>query len=163
MAGTRNFLGEFHYTVDVKGRVNLPARFRNARPEETEFVVTLGIDPCLYVVPSTEWLKFERSLEEISTLVRSHRTFLRDQTRYATPPTHFDKQGRILIPKNLLQSSKYNFTFLNLFSPNIFVGKYTFIVTLGFSIFKLLILSPQSLLHFSLPFKKLLTFYLSIK
>ncbi|MBL7052176.1 MAG: division/cell wall cluster transcriptional repressor MraZ [Candidatus Marinimicrobia bacterium] len=105
MVETRNYIGEFHYTVDSKGRVNLPSKFRNARVDETVFVVTRGLDPCIYVYPLSEWNKMENGLGNLSQLRRPDRTFLRNMTRYATHTT-YDAQGRIIVPKVLLDYAK---------------------------------------------------------
>jgi len=101
MVETRNYIGEFHYTVDSKGRINLPSKFRNARADETVFVITRGLDPCVYVYPFSEWNKMENGLNNLSQLRRPDRTFLRNMTRHATHTT-YDAQGRIILPKVLL-------------------------------------------------------------
>lgn len=97
------FTGEYSYTIDAKGRVNIPAKFRQALSLENEdsFVVTRGLDPCVWVYPSTAWKSIETELKNLSSLSAVNRTFIRSTARYATPVT-YDKQGRIQIPPPLI-------------------------------------------------------------
>ncbi|MBT3997879.1 MAG: division/cell wall cluster transcriptional repressor MraZ [Candidatus Marinimicrobia bacterium] len=98
------FSGEYSYSIDSKGRVNIPAKFRQALSVENEntFVITRGMDPCVWVYPLTEWKFIETELRELSSLASLNRTFIRNTTRYATPVT-FDKQGRIQITSSLIE------------------------------------------------------------
>lgn len=90
------FLGEYSHSADAKGRVFIPAKFRDELGEG--FVVTRGIDPCLCVYPKTEWEKFSAKIDEFPTVqARKVRRFLYSA---ATDPTP-DSQGRILIPSVL--------------------------------------------------------------
>jgi MraZ protein len=54
------FLGEYNHSIDAKGRLIVPAKFREELGEE--FVVTKGLDGCLYIYPNNEWDKFEKKL-----------------------------------------------------------------------------------------------------
>ena len=98
------FSGEYSYSIDTKGRVNIPAKFRQALTAENDntFVITRGMDRCVWVYPLTEWKFIESELRELSSLASIHRTFIRNTTRYATPVT-YDKQGRIQITPSLVE------------------------------------------------------------
>jgi MraZ protein len=92
------FLGEFVHTVDDKGRLTIPARFR--ADLDKGLVVTRGIDRCLVIYPMEEW---ERLAEQVSALpmtdrrARAFRRLVFANASDATP----DKQGRVLIPPRL--------------------------------------------------------------
>ena len=51
------FIGEYKHTVDAKGRVSMPAKFRSGEEGES-FYVTRGLDGCLFVYSKEEWTKF---------------------------------------------------------------------------------------------------------
>ncbi|MEA3339215.1 MAG: division/cell wall cluster transcriptional repressor MraZ [Chloroflexota bacterium] len=92
------FLGEFVHTIDEKGRLTVPAKFRDDLA--TGLVVTRGIDRCLAIYPLEEW---EQLAEKVSTLPmtdRSARAFRRLVFAGASDAIP-DKQGRVLIPPNL--------------------------------------------------------------
>ena len=95
------FLGEFIHTTDSKGRVFIPAKFREALGET--FVVTRGIDNCLSVYPLSEWEKFSARIDAMP-LVQA-----RDVRRFfysAACDTSLDSQGRVLIPQVLREYAK---------------------------------------------------------
>lgn len=92
------FLGEFQHTLDDKGRVILPARFRERL--STGLVVTRGMDRCLDVWPRSA---YEKRVEETRALPREHRR-ARWHRRLLTSGAHDDvpdSQGRIVIPTRL--------------------------------------------------------------
>lgn len=97
------FIGEYAYTIDQKGRVNIPAKFRQVLTEinEQTFVVTKGLDPCVWVYPQIIWQDIMAGLRNLSSLSAVNRTFIRSTTRYASFTT-YDKQGRIQIPQALI-------------------------------------------------------------
>ena len=97
------FTGEFSYSLDAKGRVNIPAKFRNGLSTDNEqsFVITRGMDPCVWVYPVTIWQSIEDELRRLSSLSRINRSFVRSTVRYASTVQH-DKQGRIAITPNLI-------------------------------------------------------------
>ena len=97
------FTGEFSYTVDAKGRVNIPSKFRKVLSVENEdtFVITRGMDPCVWVYPIVVWQNIENDLKNLSSLSAINRTFVRNTVRYATPLT-YDGQGRIQLTNNLI-------------------------------------------------------------
>ena len=98
------FIGEYAYALDSKGRVNIPAKFRQALSKDNKntFVITRGMDSCVWVYPLTQWQKIETDLRNLSSLSNIHRAFVRNTARYATPST-YDKQGRIILSPSLIQ------------------------------------------------------------
>ena len=98
------FIGEYAYSIDAKSRVNIPARFRQALSVENEetFFTTRGFDACIYVIPAIVWQNMEMELSNLSSVSETNRSFIRNQTRHASPST-YDKQGRIKIPASLLE------------------------------------------------------------
>ena len=102
------FTGEFAYTVDGKGRVNIPAKFRQALSPDNDqtFVITKGLDPCIYAYPLSTWQsQIESALRNLSSINAVNRRFIRDMVRYAST-VRFDKQGRIPLTQILLQHAK---------------------------------------------------------
>ena len=55
------FTGEYQYSLDSKGRINIPAKFRQSlsKNNQNTFVTTRGQDPCIWIYPLTEWKKIE--------------------------------------------------------------------------------------------------------
>jgi len=101
------FTGEYQYSLDSKGRVNIPAKFRQALSKKNlnTFVATRGQDPCVWIYPITEWKKIEDELRNLSSVSGVHRTFVRQIARSATPST-CDKQGRITLSPSLISFSQ---------------------------------------------------------
>lgn len=92
------FLGEFEHTVDDKGRLTIPARFR--KQLDAGLVVTKGIDPCLWLYPTDGW---EGLAQKISALPRTDpkaREFRR-QVFGGASDAAADKQGRVNLPPYL--------------------------------------------------------------
>lgn len=98
-----SFKGSYAYSVDSKGRINIPARLRKyVSPDANDtFVVTRGYEQCLYVYPLDEWNKFEDSIRQLSSTNPRHRFFMRTLLEHATE-SQLDGQFRITIPKELL-------------------------------------------------------------
>ena len=98
------FTGEYAYSLDSKGRVNIPAKFRQVLSEDNEntFVIARGMDPCIWVYPLAQWKEIETNLRSLSSLSKIHRTFVRNTARYASPST-YDKQGRITLTPSLIE------------------------------------------------------------
>ena len=98
------FIGEYAYALDSKGRVNIPAKFRQALSKDNKntFVITRGMDSCIWVYPLTQWQIIETDLRNLSSLSIIHRTFVRNTARYASPST-YDKQGRITLSPSLIE------------------------------------------------------------
>lgn len=88
-------MGEYNHTIDAKGRLIVPAKFRE--PLGAEFVVTKGLDGCLFVYPDAEWKKFEEKLRSLPLTDPNARKFSRFFLAGAAP-CELDKQGRILLP-----------------------------------------------------------------
>jgi len=89
------FLGRFEHTLDDKGRLTIPAKYRNTLA--TGVVITRGLDGCLYVIPSSEWEDIAGKIRSLSLLKKGARSFVRLFFAEATDCIP-DKQGRVLIP-----------------------------------------------------------------
>lgn len=94
------FMGEYQHSVDAKGRLIVPAKFREALGEA--FVVTRGLDNCLFGYPMNEWRKLEEKLKDLPMTKKDTRAFARFFFSGATE-VEIDKQGRINIPATLMQ------------------------------------------------------------
>ncbi len=92
------FMGEYNHTVDAKGRLIIPSRFREEL--KNEFIVTKGLDGCLFVFPGNEWQIFEEKLKALPLTNKNARQFSRFFVAGATP-CELDRQGRILVPQTL--------------------------------------------------------------
>ncbi len=91
-------LGEYRHNVDVKGRVSVPSKFRDDLGQS--FVVTKGLDNCLFMYSKAEWETFEEKLKQLPLTNADARTFIRFFFAGATE-VEVDKQGRINIPQVL--------------------------------------------------------------
>lgn len=94
------YLGQYTHTVDDKGRVSLPARFRNGEPGET-FVAMRGLGPCLFLYPVGEWRKVVERLERQKARVDPEQRRFYLQLMQHTAEATIDSQGRITIPPHL--------------------------------------------------------------
>ena len=92
------FMGEYSHTIDTKGRLIIPSRFREELGET--FVVTKGLDGCLFVFSDEEWKAFEIKLKSLPLTNKNARQFARFFVAGATP-CELDKQWRILLPATL--------------------------------------------------------------
>lgn len=92
------FIGEYNHSVDTKGRMNVPAKFREDLGER--FYMTKGLDNCLFMFPEAEWRVFEEKLKTLPLTNRNARAFVRLFFAGATECT-LDKQGRVNIPQTL--------------------------------------------------------------
>jgi len=97
-------LGEHAHTIDDKGRLTLPARFRQALADGV--VVTRGMDGCLYAYAKAEWQQLVESrlatLDPLSREGRLMQRFFFSGAAEAVP----DRQGRVLLPAALVESAK---------------------------------------------------------
>lgn len=96
------FRGRYTHTIDVKGRVSIPSRFRevlNGRTEQA-FMITNDLDPCLVAYPMEEWMEMEKRLQSLPSFVPETVQFRRFFISGAQE-CPVDRQGRILIPSNL--------------------------------------------------------------
>ncbi len=89
------FMGEYNHTIDSKGRLIVPAKFRETLGDE--FVVTKGLDGCLFVYPNEEWQAFTEKLKSLPMSNKNSRQFSRFFLAGAAA-CEVDKQGRILLP-----------------------------------------------------------------
>ena len=97
------FTGEFSYTLDAKGRLIIPSKFRSALSPDNDksFVITKGMDLCVVAYPLVEWQqRVESGLRELSATSQRNRLFVRSLTRFATT-VKLDGQGRIQITQFL--------------------------------------------------------------
>ncbi len=92
------FMGEFSHSLDAKGRLIMPAKYREQLGEK--FVVTKGTEKCLSVYSMEEWQDIEKSFRDILRTGKVARQFARSFFAGAAE-IEIDKQGRILIPQNL--------------------------------------------------------------
>ena len=97
------FMGEYNHTVDAKGRLIVPSKFREQLGDE--FVVTKGLDGCLFVYENTEWKALEEKLHALPLTNANARKFSRFFLAGATT-CEVDKQGRILLPAVLRDFAK---------------------------------------------------------
>ena len=92
------FIGEYEHSVDAKGRVIMPAKLREDIGEK--FIVTKGLDGCLFAYSQNEWTNFEEKLKTLPLTNKNARDFVRFFLSGAVE-CEIDKQGRFLIPNNL--------------------------------------------------------------
>jgi MraZ protein len=97
------FIGEYQHTTDEKGRLIIPSKFRELLGQE--FVMTKGLDNCLFVYPKAEWEVLETKLKSLPLTNKDARAFVRFFFSGASESS-LDKQGRVLIPGNLRLHSK---------------------------------------------------------
>ncbi|MBD7936823.1 MULTISPECIES: division/cell wall cluster transcriptional repressor MraZ [Cytobacillus] len=97
------FMGEYHHNVDTKGRLIVPAKFRENLGEI--FVLTRGLDQCLFGYPLTEWKELEEKLKALPMTKKDARAFTRFFFSGATE-CEIDKQGRVNIASPLMQYAK---------------------------------------------------------
>ena len=91
-------IGEYEHTIDAKGRLSMPSKLRRDMGEA--FIVTKGLDGCLFAFSSEEWKNFETKLKALPLSDKNARNFVRFFLAGATE-CELDKQGRFLIPSNL--------------------------------------------------------------
>ncbi len=111
------FLGEFEHSVDSKGRVAIPAKFRSQL--ETGLVVTCGFERCLQVYPMTTWNVLSQEVSKLPLSELDARNLRRLLFARAFD-TELDKQGRILLPAQLR-------TYAGLTETAIFAGMNTYL------------------------------------
>lgn len=97
------FIGEHQHSLDEKGRIIIPSKFR--ADLGLEFVMTKGLDNCLFIYPKSEWSILEEKLKTLPLTNKDARAFVRFFFSGASEST-LDKQGRVLIPANLREHSK---------------------------------------------------------
>lgn len=93
------FIGEYHHTIDEKGRLTLPSKVRTELKDN--FIVTRGLDGCLFVYPASEWDNIIDKYRELPN-TKDARNFMRFFLSGATTAS-LDKQGRVNIPSPLIE------------------------------------------------------------
>jgi MraZ protein len=96
-------MGEYQHNIDSKGRLAIPAKFREGLGET--FIATRGLDNCLFVYPKEEWLQLESKLKALPFTQANARAFVRFLFSGATELS-IDKQGRVVIPNHLREYAK---------------------------------------------------------
>ncbi len=99
------FLGEYTHTLDDKGRLTLPARWREDLGDEV--VITRGLDPCLFVFPKSKFEIIAREYDQLGLGKSDARALSRFLFAKATSDA-LDKQGRIIIPQSLREFAGIN-------------------------------------------------------
>lgn len=94
------FIGEYQHAIDTKNRMIIPSKFRDYLDDK--FVVTKGLDNCLYAYPMDEWANLEQKLRALPLSSKDARTFVRFIFSGAVE-CELDKQGRFVIPVNLIE------------------------------------------------------------
>lgn len=94
------FIGEYNHAIDSKNRIVIPSKFREDLG--SSFIFTKGLDGCLYVYTREEWDIFENKLKTLPLTNKNARAFSRFFLAGACEG-EMDKQGRVLIPSNLLE------------------------------------------------------------
>jgi MraZ protein len=94
------FIGEYQHAVDNKNRMIIPSKFRDSLGDG--FVLTKGLDGCLYAYTMEEWKVMEEKLKKLPLTNKDARAFVRFFFSGANE-IDIDKQGRALIPQNLLE------------------------------------------------------------
>lgn len=91
-------IGEYEHSLDVKGRLIMPAKLRENIGEK--FIITKGLDGCLFGFPLNEWTNFEEKLKSLPLTNKNARDFVRFFLSGAVE-CEIDKQGRFLVASNL--------------------------------------------------------------
>lgn len=92
-------MGEFQHSIDSKGRLIVPAKFREELGDS--FIVTRGLDGCLFGYPLEEWIRVQEKLQALPLAKKQARQFVRFFYSAATECS-VDKQGRINLPQTLI-------------------------------------------------------------
>ena len=97
--GIYMFMGEYHHSIDDKGRLIIPAKFRSELGDK--FIITRGIENCLFAYPEKRWEEIVHKLESLPFTKKDARNFTRFFLSGATV-AEFDKQGRVNITSPLI-------------------------------------------------------------
>ena len=98
--GMNMFIGEYHHTIDDKGRIIIPAKFREELGNE--FIITRGIENCLFVYSLNNWHQITTKLNSLPFTKKDARNFVRFFMSGATN-VELDKQGRVNVTSPLIQ------------------------------------------------------------
>ncbi len=91
-------MGEFHHSIDQKGRMIIPAKFRETLG--SNFIITRGIEKCIYIYPKDAFAQITQKLKSLPFTKKNARSFVRFFLSGALE-VELDKQGRILLPEPL--------------------------------------------------------------
>ena len=94
------FMGEYAHNIDKKGRIIIPAKFRDELGESV--IITRGLDGCLAVYTLTQWEKIYEQLMQLPSTKKDARMFVRMMTSKAAE-CEIDNQGRVLLPSSLIK------------------------------------------------------------
>lgn len=94
------FMGEYHHNIDDKGRLIIPSKFREELGET--FIITRGLDGCLFVYQNNEWNSIVAKLKQLPFTKKDARSFMRFFLSGATV-CEFDNQGRVNITSPLIE------------------------------------------------------------
>jgi len=97
------FTGQYKYSLDNKGRINIPSKFRSSLSisSDESFVITKGMDSCILAYPLEEWqTRVESGLRELSSTSSKNRKLIRSITRFANT-VKLDAQGRVQLTTSL--------------------------------------------------------------
>ena len=97
--GMNMFIGEYHHSIDEKGRIIIPSKYRDDLSER--FIITRGIENCLFAYSIEQWTKITNLLETLPFTKKDARQFVRFFLSGATV-AEFDKQGRVNLPNPLI-------------------------------------------------------------
>ena len=97
--GIKMFIGEYHHTIDEKGRIIIPAKFREELGNS--FIITRGIENCLFVYSMDNWERICNKLNSLPFTKKDARNFMRFFLSGATS-VELDKQGRVNVTSPLI-------------------------------------------------------------
>lgn len=97
-------MGEYTHNIDSKNRIMFPSKFREDIGDK-EFVITRGLDNCLFLYVEEEWKILEEKIKNLPLTQKDSRAFVRFLFSGAIKDK-FDNQGRIKIPDNLIEYAK---------------------------------------------------------
>lgn len=97
--GIKMFIGEYHHTIDEKGRIIIPAKFREELGNS--FIITRGIENCLFVYSMDNWERICNKLNSLPFTKKDARNFMRFFLSGATS-VELDKQGRVNVTSPLV-------------------------------------------------------------
>lgn len=98
------FMGEYTHSMDKKGRLIIPSKIRNELSDS--FVITRGLDNCLFLYPMAEWKGLEKKLTSLPISSKNARNFVRFFFSGANE-CELDKQGRVSLPINLRKYAEF--------------------------------------------------------
>lgn len=94
------FSGKYYYTIDPKGRIIIPASFReiiSSNYNSKLYIVNAAFDKCLHLYPQEEWIRLEEKVRQLPKMKEEVRFFMR-RVIASAQEVELDKQGRVLIP-----------------------------------------------------------------